>query len=366
MTPVDRNLSILIVLPGLSAGGVERVVSNIANYWQSKGHQITIAIFTRSHVPFYTLNSEITIKNFAEEPRVSKLLGIHSIWVFIFLLRKLIKIQRPNVVLSFLPQVNIITILAAIGLQARTIISERNEISKKHIRWPWHILRRLLYRWATSVTINSETNRKYLENFVPPENIIYLPNPMVFCHKPHRRQRDKQLIVSIGRLHRQKGYDVLIEGFFCSNVWRKGWKLEIVGKGSEKESLLALIKQYNLEGSITISDPSPNIWDSFSDAMLFAMPSRYEGTPNALLEALELGLIPLVSDGIGELANQIKQYDANLVSTIGSANALATSIRYATTQAYQLQSSSSDFQMIATPFHLKNAIKHWDKLILDN
>ena len=131
MTPVDRNLSILIVLPGLSAGGVERVVSNIANYWQSKGHQITIAIFTRSHVPFYTLNSEITIRNFAEESRVSKLLGIHSIWIFIFLLRKLIKIQSPNVVLSFLPQVNIITILAAIGLQARTIISERNEISKK-------------------------------------------------------------------------------------------------------------------------------------------------------------------------------------------------------------------------------------------
>ena len=366
MTPVNRNSSVLIVLPGLSAGGVERVVSNIANYWQSKGHQITIAIFTRSHVPFYTLNSEITVRNFAEEHRVSKLLGIHSIWIFIFLLRKLIKIKRPNVVLSFLPQVNIITILAAIGLNARTIISERNEISKKHIRWHWRILRRLLYRWATSVTINAETNRKYLESFVPIENIVYLPNPVFICHKSRCSRRDKQLIVSIGRLHWQKGYDVLIVGFFYSNAWRKGWKLNIVGKGSEKESLLALIKQYNLEESITISDPSPNIWDTFNDAMLFVMPSRYEGTPNALLEALELGLIPLVSDGVGELANQIKQYDINLVSRVDSADELAISIKYATTKAYELQSRSSDLKLIVSPFRLKNAIKQWNRLILDN
>jgi len=211
-------------------------------------------------------------------------------------LRRRIKGIGPDAVLSFLTQTNIATVIATRGLDTHTVISERNDprLQRHHPRVEF--LRRVVYRWADVVSANSKGALTALEPIVPKHKLAFLPNPLVASSTGEAVTFAAPTVVTVGRLVEQKGIDVLLAAWAKVVVQLPGWRLAIIGDGPLGSELKALARNLGIEGSIDwighVSDPFPYL----RAAKVFVMTSRFEGMPNALLEAMVCGLPTIVSD----------------------------------------------------------------------
>jgi len=244
-----------------------------------------------------------------------------------FWLRGKIKSIEADAVLSFLTQTNILTVLATRGLNTRTVISERNDPRLQRHRPRVELLRKFLYRRADIVTANSRGALTALEAFVPREKLAFLPNPLALPASTEVATLEAPTIITVGRLVEQKGLDVLLAAWASAAPRLPGWRLAIVGDGPLRGELEALAQTLGVGDSIDwyghLTDPFPLV----RAAKFFVLTSRFEGTPNALLEAMACGLPGIVSDaspGPCELAGEDES--AGLIVPVEDATATAKAI----------------------------------------
>ncbi|MCH8930464.1 MAG: glycosyltransferase [Proteobacteria bacterium] len=155
-------------------------------------------------------------------------------------LRRTLRSVRPSMVLSFILTTNILTLLAAAGLPCRTIISERNDPARQLIGCQWSLLRRLLYSRADVVTANSRGAIETMKAYVPAEKLAFVPNPLTLecaTNGTGKPERTGPAILAVGRLHEQKGYDILLAAFSRSTAVADGWRLWIAGDGPLRDML---------------------------------------------------------------------------------------------------------------------------------
>jgi GalNAc-alpha-(1->4)-GalNAc-alpha-(1->3)-diNAcBac-PP-undecaprenol alpha-1,4-N-acetyl-D-galactosaminyltransferase len=211
-------------------------------------------------------------------------------------LRRTIRDIEPDAVLSFLTQTNIITVLATRGLGTHTVISERNDPRLQRHRPRVEYLRRIVYRWADLVTANSKGALVALEAFVPRHKLAFLPNPVVATSVGNAVALPARTVITVGRLVEQKGFDVLLTAWSKASTTLPGWRLAIVGDGPLEAELKVLASRLGIEDSVDwlgyVKDPFPLL----RGADFFVLTSRFEGTPNALLEAMACGLPAVVSN----------------------------------------------------------------------
>jgi len=212
------------------------------------------------------------------------------------LLRRRIKEIEPDAVLSFLTQTNILTVLATRGLDTHTVISERNDPRLQRQRFRVEFLRRVCYRWADVVTANSKGALALLEAFVPNHKLAFLPNPLAAAPSSETAAFTAPTVITVGRLVEQKGIDVLLDAWAKVAAGLPDWRLALVGDGPLTGELNAQARKLGVADSIDwvghVSDPFPFL----RGAKFFVMTSRFEGTPNALLEAMACGLPAVVSN----------------------------------------------------------------------
>jgi len=272
-------MKILFTIGSLTSGGAERVLVTLANFWASKGLDITVLIVS-SHDDFYKVDDSVKLisldKKFADKKS--------SILNTISGIRATIKEVKPDIVISFITIMNILTLIANIGLKIPIIISERNyfdQLKKSH----WKLLRRLFYSRTDGMVVLSDYDyNKY--SYVKNKKIIF--NPLNKKNMINVNFNDKEkLIIAVGDLIEQKGFDMLIPSL--SRVDLSDWKVMIIGEGKDRESLTSLIKAHNLEDKISLIGRKSNIFDYYKKASIFVLSSRYEGFPNVLAEAMSYG-----------------------------------------------------------------------------
>jgi glycosyltransferase involved in cell wall biosynthesis len=218
------------------------------------------------------------------------------IWQGRIWLRRTIRKIEPDAVLSFLTQTNILTVLATRGLATRTVISERNDPRLQRHRARVERLRHIVYPWADVVTANSRGALTALESFVPKRKLAYLPNPLGAVPTDEAVAFTAPTVITVGRLVEQKGVDVLLAAWAKVVAALPDWRLALVGGGPLAGELKEQARKLGIDGSIDwighVSDPFPLL----RGAKIFVMTSRFEGTPNALLEAMACGLPTVISD----------------------------------------------------------------------
>ena len=251
--------SILLVTGSLQAGGAERVLSDMANYWVAKNWKVTLATWSQPDIPdFYSLNSAVDRMwlddPVSQKPRASQ-------WgknlARIRRLRRILANQTPDAVLSFIDSSNVLTILAALGLQTRVFVSER--IHPEHHRSlprKWRFLRALLYRRANGVIAQTKDAAKWIEKNCMTEARV-IPNPL--RKMPRLAEARKSQILSVGRLSRQKGFDILIRAFGQIFAEFRDWHLMIVGSGPEEQSLMNLLDELCLTSRVKIVPQQKNV-----------------------------------------------------------------------------------------------------------
>ena len=240
-------------------------------------------------------------------------------------LRSRLRKIAPDAVLSFLTQTNILTLMAARGLPVRVVISERNDPAKQHHNLRVVLLRNLLYRRSDVVTANSAGAVESLATIVPRQKLALLPNPLNVSDCGAPVTFEEPTFITVTRLVSQKGIDVLLKAAAIVFAQRPEWKLVIIGDGPLREELQALADELGIASRIDwlgyLDDPIPYL----KAAKLFVLTSRFEGTPNALLEAMACGLATVVSDASPGPLELIGD-DAGLIVPVEDVEATAAAI----------------------------------------
>jgi glycosyltransferase involved in cell wall biosynthesis len=159
--------------------------------------------------------------------------------------------------------------------------------------WEW--LRRLTYPWADCLVTQTKDAMEYFPARVRDKGRV-IPNPVPLPAATGLSDSGslRSLVITLGRLHRIKGHDLLIDAFarIARELW--SWDLCIYGDGPERDSLQAMISAHGLEGRISLRPAVADVGDRLRAADLFVLPSRVEGFPNGLAEAMACGL-PVIS-----------------------------------------------------------------------
>jgi len=281
-------MKIFLIIPSLKQGGAERVISELANEFALKEHEVHVVILAISE-DFYSLHPGIRIHRlgFLNKGAIKK--QIVEINTFIKL-RKLLNTEKPDVSLSFGTKYNILTILASRFLNLKVFVSDRSN-PKKKIAWHINLLRQLTYRFATGVIAQTSLAKEIQERIAWNKNITVIPNPVKQVKFFHEIKREK-IILNVGRLVPEKGQKYLLEVFKKLNA--PNWKLVILGDGPLRKNLQNQAKKLQIENNVIMPGAVNNVDEWLAKASIFALPSVSEGFPNALQEAMAASL-PCVS-----------------------------------------------------------------------
>lgn len=293
-------MNILLVISSLNGGGAERVISLMANYWANAGHRVTLVTLGGLGDDFYQLASSVArigLDLLCESEHT--LAALTNNLRCIFRLRKSIKEVRPDVVISFIDRTNVLTILATIGSPVPIIISERTDPRFSQIPRIWSWLRDFSYRYADVLVVQTFAVHKWAMSRFKDCRVEVIPNPVIVPSGIRELSPSRPLgkvVIAVGRLVRLKGFDVLIEAFSQCVASRPEWRLVILGEGPERGALEKLLRERNLADRVELPGRVQDVFPILSKTAFFVLSSRYEGFPNALIEAMACGLPVIATD----------------------------------------------------------------------
>ena len=293
-------MRLTFIIHTVGAGGAERVLSYLANFWDQKGWEITVLSFDDgSEPPFYDLHPSVHhIPLGLYKKSRNPFIRLKNIIDRTLILRRAIKKSRPQAVISFIDRNNVRTLLSTFGLKIPVIVSERNHPFCEKIPKIWDLLRGWLYRRATAVIVLAPSAIPYFPRKIQKRSKV-IPNPVVIP-KNNLEQTDKKsnknnkIVIAMGRLTPQKGFDLLLEAFAKVSNKHLDWSLVIWGEGLERPALEELRDKLGLHDRVHFPGITKKPHEEFRKADLFVLSSRYEGFSNVLCEAMASGL-PVIS-----------------------------------------------------------------------
>jgi glycosyltransferase involved in cell wall biosynthesis len=319
-------VNIAFVIPGLGPGGAERVATLLCNFWAGAGHTVTLITFEGEDAPpFYRLDQRIAVRRLAASAGAGSARLLNNI-NRVSRLRTLLRELGPDVVVAFTTDANVINLLAACGSQIPVVISERNQPDRPGLASVHRLARRLTYPFADAIVVQTDSIANWVRSrFRTP--VYVLPNPVTI--NPSRAptpSADRHVIIAVGRLTAQKGFDILIEAFARVAGRHPDWLLVIYGEGPDRTDLETLRDALSMQGRISLPGITKNIETAYAEADLFVLPSRFEGYPNALLEALAAGLPAIATSGPGGASEILEDGKYGLLVAPGDAVALASAL----------------------------------------
>lgn len=343
-----------MLISSLEGGGAERIATRVASALAER-HEVHIMPFSVASSP-YTLSDKVKIDNAGlfDLRKKSRLPFRFVISVFYgyFYLSYIRLRYRPDVTLSFLKKPNLLNAFAFGG--GRKVMSERNNPirkGKRHFR-----LARLAYRFADKVFFQSQTVRNMFPEKIRKKGVL-VPNPVqVDC----MAQGSSKKVVTVGRLKSQKNHVMLIKAFADFNKKHPGHTLHIYGKGPLKDELGQLVRELSLKGTVFLEDFVKNVHEAIRDAEMFVLSSNFEGMPNALLEAMMMGLpcVTTIFEGEEELfGNQ----DCCLAVPVGDKEAMEEAMTKLDGDPLLREELSRKAAEFAGQFSTEKVIPLWEK-----
>lgn len=353
-------MRLCFLIASLEAGGAERVLTGLANFLAERGDDIHIITFRpRGTIPFYTLSPKITLHQLGYMKRGFRLTLPFRVIHKSFLLRRIIKKLKPNIIVSFIDFMNVVALLTLKGLPYPLIISERVDPRGYSIGKVAHFLRRITYPWAQALVVQTKDIAQYFSSTSPCIHVI--PNPIPSFPSEFSPNLESHRIINVGRLDPQKGQDLLITAFSKIHQRFPQWTLTIWGEGKERPCLEKLVKDLNLTTKVFLPGLSKEISQELKKSSIFAFPSRFEGFPNALAEAMALGL-PCVASRCSGVTDLIEDGDNGFLIPLNDADALSKVLEKLMEDISLRHLLGSKAQKVKEDYALEKIYSFWDQL----
>lgn len=299
-------------------GGAERVICNLANQFSLAGNDCTMITSHPEEVE-YALESDIKRVNLA----LSRTSGFFRRNRELYSgLRKLVLTEKPHVLISFMAEPNFRAVPACFGTDTKTIISVRNDPDREYPTFFHRILAKNLFKRADYAVFQTTDAKNWFPvKLRKKSEVIFNPIDEKFLNEP-LSERGKD-IVATGRLEPQKNHRLLIDAFTRIADRTEG-NLVIYGEGSLRGELQSRIDENGMHDRILLPGRTTDVISSIRNASMYVLSSDFEGMPNALMEAMALGLPCISTDcpcgGPGELIENGKN---GLLVKTGSVSALS-------------------------------------------
>jgi glycosyltransferase involved in cell wall biosynthesis len=362
--PQGRSVRIVLVLPGLNAGGSEHIVQVIANKWAERGWHVSILTLAAPGThSYYTYDSRVTTHRLSLPP--ARRVASAAIWQAlrrIVALRRAIRASNPQLVISFLSRTNVLTLLATRGLDLPVVVSERNNPELQVLGPVWSWLRARLYPRAFSLVTMTQDALEFFPEPVRRRGRV-IPNAVELLPVTDRSRGDGNFLVAVGRLVPQKGFDLLLEAFAKVADDCPSCSLVVWGEGTERAQLERQRDMLGLNDRILLPGITdrPGAWVETAD--VFVLSSRYEGWGIVLLEAMGAGLPVVAFDCPWGPREMIDDGVNGILVPNGNVPALAAALTTLLCDAALRERLGAAARVKALSFTPERIIVHWDDLV---
>ena len=277
-------MKIDFLISKMTDGGAQRVISLIANYLDEQGHQIRVISFTGGDQ--YPLNETIERVKLHNQPLLKSVVfsGFFSLLSFY---RK--KKNRPDIMNSHIDLLGYMTIPIAKIYGIKIVVSEHNNYLSRYT-YQERFLWTFMYPLVNAVTILTSFDLAYFSK--KNKSVEIMPNPCSFeTIAAANHFVRKKTIVAIGQLNRyhHKGFDNMLHIAKAVGEQHPDWTFKIVGAGDNGRAHLEELAQELKLTNVEFTGYRTDIKNILATAEIFMMPSRFEGLPMTLLEAMSQG-----------------------------------------------------------------------------
>ena len=363
----DDSVKICCVVSSLGTGGAERVISLLANQWAARGRSVTLVTLASTDKDVYDLHPRVARigLNVERESRSPARAIINNVRKVQALRRAVVSIG-PDVVVTFVDKVNVITLLSCMALGVPVVISERVHPTHHDIGTAWSLLRRVAYPRADALVVQAEAMRPWAESVMPARRTHVIPNPVSdrFSSDQGRVTTPRNpTVLGVGRLVLQKGFDLLIKAFHAVTERHPEWSLVIVGQGPKEAELRDLAARLLPHGSVVFAGAVKDLERYYRAAGLFVLSSRFEGFPNALLEAMASGCAVIASDAPGGTSEIVQDGLDGILVPPENVGALAREMDRLMSDADERVRLGARAVEVSNRFAVDRVLARWEDLI---
>jgi glycosyltransferase involved in cell wall biosynthesis len=353
----------------MGCGGAERRFAWLMNGLTRRGHDIALRVL-HGRQSFFELRPTVGVRFFEKDCSVGSASAgrflLRPRWI-----REQIIAGSPDVVLSFIDVANAIALWAARPLDVPVVVCERTHPPSHSVPLHYRILRRWLYPSAARVVVQTQATAEWARSWLDAEIVATIPNPVVAPptsddgFDPESLADGRPLMIAMGRLEKEKGFDRLLKAFALIAQRHPEWSLVILGEGSERRSLEKTVAGSGLDGRVLLPgfSTSPEKW--LRASRLFVLSSHYEGFPNALGEAMACGL-PVISFDcpVGPRELVVDKENGLLVPS-GDVDALADAITSLVSQPEKARAMGNRARSVVERFSEPAIMSQWEGLLAE-
>lgn len=356
---------VLLLIPHLGGGGAERVTALLVRNLPADKYELHLGLVAQAETGWEAMPASVHLHA----------LGAPRVRAGAFRLLRLVRHLKPDLILSGMAHLNFLVLLLRpfYPRGTRVLVRQNGTISAilafggvpRYTR----LLYRLLYRRADGIICQTQSMAEDLaqELGIRKNRLSVLPNPVdveeirsFLSLNSAPQARAGPHLLAVGRLVREKGYDLLLRAFASVRIEFPDARLLIAGEGQEEAALKAECHALGLDAAVRFAGHIDRPWTLFPAATLFVLPSRHEGLPNALLEAAAAGLPIVALPASGGVTELLRNQPGVWLALEVSAGALSDSLLAA---LHSLQPGERFAHSFVEAYRLDSAIQAYERLI---
>ena len=377
--------SIAFYIGGLCIGGAERVICNLAEYFYSEGYRVTMVTKVRDEKE-YELNpgiKRIIADITPEEETASR---IRNLFARIAKLKRIWKEVKPDVIVSFIRKNNLMAIASAAPLGIPVVVSVRSAPERELKGFGFKTITFLLFRQAAGVILQTREAYNFFPGYIR-EKAVVLPNSInpdflkaseeltlatTINHDKKMTVYDRipssvkeKRIITVGRIDDNKNQRLLVEAYVKIADHYPDWSLELIGDGSGRQALEEYVSTLPCKDRISFTGAVDDVAKRMSEASIFVLPSKIEGMPNALIEAMVMGMACISTDcPCGGPRDLIAADESNgILVPVDNVDAMAMALKRLITNDPLRQSMGDNARKIIATLHPDTVNKQWKNYI---
>lgn len=367
-----KSMILTFVISSLGSGGAERALVLLVEGLLKNGHEVSIVTLYGKETYFYQVDNRITI--YALDIANKSRSFVNAIWnnlSRIWVLRQKICSLKPDIVISFLTETNILALLALMNTGIAVIISEQNNPILDSSGFLWDILRKFTYPRATKVVSCSKGVDDYFDWIAQNKRaVIYNPLTPITddqntINLSEKVDSDKKLLVGMGRLTYQKGFDILLSAFNKIAHKYPQWQLIILGEGELRDELENLRDKLGLNHQVSLPGRIKNPFALLKQSKIFVLSSRYEGFGNVIIEAMGCDCAVISTDCPSGPREIIDGGVNGILVPTEDVSALAVAIERLISNPEEAKKLAKIAKETVVRFSLERIVENWEALITE-